>query len=80
MLPVRVIASGEAMHPWPDTSGTLIARLKHPADRQAWHDFARRHEPLIFRFARCNGLLEADAEDIAQRVLRSIARCQPKHW
>ncbi|MCG8648500.1 MAG: sigma-70 family RNA polymerase sigma factor [Pirellulales bacterium] len=62
------------MQPWPETSDSLIVRLQNPADRQAWDDFASLYEPLIFRFARRSGLQYADAEDITQRVLWSVAR------
>ena len=62
------------MQPWPDTSDSLIVRLQNPADRQAWNEFASLYEPLIFRFARRSGLQDADARDITQRVLWSVAR------
>lgn len=62
------------MQSWPDTSETLLARLRNPADRQAWSEFVGLYEPLIFRFARRRGLQDADARDITQRVLWSVAR------
>ena len=62
------------MQPWPDTSDSLIVRLQNPADRQAWNEFASLYEPLIFRVARRGGLQDADARDITQRVLWSVAR------
>lgn len=62
------------MQPWPDTSDSLIVRLQNPADRQAWNEFACLYEPLIFRFARRSGLQDADAQDITQRVLWTVAR------
>ncbi len=60
--------------PWPDTRDTLITRLRDPADQQAWADFACLYQPLIARFALRQGLQEADANDITQRVLWTVAR------
>jgi RNA polymerase sigma-70 factor (ECF subfamily) len=62
------------MQPWPDTRDTLLTRLRNPADQQAWAEFAQLYGPLIFRFAVGRGLQEADARDITQRVLWTVAR------
>lgn len=62
------------MQPWPDTRDTLLARLQNPADQQAWDEFAELYQPLIYRFARGRGLQDADASDITQRVLWTVAR------
>ena len=60
--------------PWPETRDTLLTRLRNPADQQAWGDFAQLYQPLILRFAMSRGLQEADAWDISQRVLWTVAR------
>ncbi len=62
------------MQPWPDTRDTLLARLKDPADRMAWDEFAQVYQPLIYRVACRRGLQDADARDVVQRVLWSVAR------
>ena len=60
--------------PWPETRDTLLTRLRNPADQQAWQDFTQLYQPLILRFAIRHGLQDADASDIAQRVLWTVAR------
>jgi RNA polymerase sigma-70 factor (ECF subfamily) len=59
---------------WPDTRHTLIARLKDPTDQASWEAFLAIYEPLILRYALRRGLQHADAADISQRVLWSVAR------
>jgi len=60
--------------PWPETRDTLLKRLRNPADQQAWEDFVQLYQPLILRFAIRQGLQDADACDIAQRVLLTVGR------
>lgn len=60
--------------PWPETRDTLLLRLRNLTDQQAWEDFVLLYEPLIVRFAIRQGLQDADARDIAQRVLLTVAR------
>ena len=62
------------MNRWPDTRETLLARLKDPEDQVAWNDFVALYEPLILRVAQRRGLQDADAREIVQRVLWSVAR------
>jgi RNA polymerase sigma factor (sigma-70 family) len=59
---------------WPETRHTLIARLRDTEDQVAWGEFVLIYEPLIMRFALRHGLQHADAVDICQRVLWSVAR------
>lgn len=59
---------------WPDTRHTLIARLKDLQDQTAWEAFLAMYEPLILHYALRRGLQHADAADISQRVLWSVAR------
>lgn len=67
-----------AMNPPPDdslaTRGTLLARLKHWDDADSWDDFARTYERLIIGVARKSGLTDAEAQDVLQEVLLSVAR------
>ncbi len=56
-----------------DTRPSLIARVRDPRDETAWAEFAALYAPLIRRAARRAGLQEADADDLTQDVLRSVA-------
>src|SRR5262245_42806643 len=61
------------MQPLPDTRATLLARLRDPADGDAWREFTRLYAGVVYGFARRRGLQDADAADLMQDVLRSIA-------
>jgi RNA polymerase sigma-70 factor (ECF subfamily) len=58
----------------PLTRVTLLARLRNGNDTQAWQEFVHLYGPIIYRFARQRGLQDADAADLMQDVLRSVAR------
>src|SRR5262245_13492772 len=58
----------------PLTRVTLLARLKDGRDADAWREFARLYGPVVYAFARNRGLQDADAADLMQEVLRSVAR------
>jgi len=58
----------------PPTRVTLLARLKDGADAEAWREFVRLYGPVVYGFARKRGLQDADAADLMQEVLRSVAR------
>lgn len=62
------------MNDWPETSESLILRVKDPADAAAWSAFLAIYRPVIYRLARSRGLQDADAEDLAQQVLVSISK------
>lgn len=62
------------MNSTPDTRTSLLIRVRDPADQAAWHDFVEVYRPMIFRMARIKGLQDADAEDVAQEVLASVAK------
>lgn len=57
----------------PQTRASLLLRIKDPADRDAWEEFVEVYRPIIYRMARKRGLQDADAQDLAQRVLGSVA-------
>jgi len=63
----------ELPDPWVTTS-TVLQRLRHFDDRDAWASFADRFRSPIERFARKQGLDEADAEDVAQETLLGFAQ------
>ena len=62
------------MSDWPETSESLILRVKDPADSAAWSAFLAIYRPVVFRLARSRGLQDADADDLTQQVFVSIAR------
>ncbi|MAD79991.1 MAG: sigma-70 family RNA polymerase sigma factor [Pirellulaceae bacterium] len=57
----------------PETRNSLLLKVRDPADADAWIEFAAIYRPVIYRLARRRGLQDADAEDLAQRVLVSIS-------
>lgn len=50
----------------------MLSQLRNADDRSAWDRFADLYRPAVYRFARRMGLQDADADDIAQRVLESV--------
>lgn len=57
----------------PVTRPTLLLSLRDPQNGQAWLDFVRLYTPLVFGFAVRRGLNEADAADLCQEVMGSVA-------
>lgn len=62
------------MHEWPETSESLMLRVKDPADAVAWSTLLEIYRPVVLRMAANRGLQSTDAEDLAQGVFISIAR------
>lgn len=60
------------MHEFPETRESLLVQVKDPANREAWEQFAQLYRPVIFRIALRRGLQDADAHDLAQKVLVSV--------
>lgn len=57
----------------PLTSASLLVRIRDARDQDAWQQFVRLYAPVVYGFARKRGLQDADAADVMQDVLRSIA-------
>lgn len=57
----------------PKTRASLLLRIKNPSDLAAWDEFIAIYRPVIYRMARKRGLQDADAQDLVQRVLSSVA-------
>jgi len=57
----------------PATRASLLVRLRDGSDAGAWQEFVRLYAPVIYGFARKRGLQDADAADLMQEVLRSVA-------
>ena len=58
----------------PLTRVSLLNRLKDGGDAQAWTAFVRLYGPVVYGFARKRGLQDADAADLMQEVMKSVAR------
>jgi RNA polymerase sigma factor (sigma-70 family) len=57
----------------PETRTSLLAQLASGGDQAAWSEFLRLYQPVIFNFARRQGLQDADAQDVVQVVLTRVA-------
>jgi len=58
----------------PQTRPSLLLRVRDVADGDAWREFVGIYTPLIFGYCRRRGLQEADAADVAQEVMQTVAR------
>ena len=50
------------------TPQSLLEQLRQPGQHEAWARFADLYTPLIYYFARSQGLAETDAADLVQEV------------
>ena len=58
----------------PSTRPSLLVRIRDAQDNQAWTEFVEIYAPLIHGFARKHGLQDADAADLTQDVLGTVAQ------
>ena len=58
----------------PETQSSLLARVRDPHDERSWNEFSRVYQPLVYRLARRVGLQDADAQEVTQEVLVSVAK------
>lgn len=58
----------------PETRASLILRLPTTGDAEAWEEFASIYEPFVYRFACRGGLQDADARELVQDVMLSVAK------
>ena len=63
----------------PETSDSLLIRVRDSNDRAAWERFVAIYRPTVYRIGRRAGLQDSDAEDLAQRVMASVATAIP-NW
>lgn len=59
---------------WPDTEPTLVRRLADASDDAAWNRFDELYRPMIYRFARAEGLQHDDAETLVAEVMGRVFR------
>ncbi len=57
----------------PQTRASLLVRIRDGHDKDAWRQFVRLYAPVVYGFVRKRGLQDADAADLMQEVLRSVA-------
>lgn len=57
----------------PTTRPSLLVRLRNTRDDQAWAEFTAVYEPVIYRMTQRRGLQDADAREVVQEVLMSVA-------
>jgi RNA polymerase sigma factor (sigma-70 family) len=57
----------------PCTRPSLLVRLRDDRDHEAWTRFVEVYGPLIYGYARRQGLQDADAADLMQDSLRVVA-------
>ena len=58
----------------PLTQPTLLLKIRDAEDEAAWERFVKIYTPLVFSYCRKRGLQEADASDVAQEVMRTVAQ------
>jgi RNA polymerase sigma factor (sigma-70 family) len=56
----------------PPTRASLLLRLRDPQDGTAWQDFVDLYVPVVYGYARKQGLQDADAADLTQDVLCAV--------
>jgi RNA polymerase sigma-70 factor (ECF subfamily) len=59
------------------TRASLIFRLKNWQDESSWRDFFDTYWKLIYGIARKAGLTDAEAQDVVQETLISVAKHMP---
>ncbi|MEX2027497.1 MAG: sigma-70 family RNA polymerase sigma factor, partial [Pirellulaceae bacterium] len=56
------------------TQPSLLVRIRDARDVAAWRQFVEIYAPLIYGYLRKHGLQDADAADVVQDVLRTVAQ------
>jgi RNA polymerase sigma factor (sigma-70 family) len=56
----------------PPTRASLLVRLRDQQDQAAWREFVDLYAPLLYNYARKQGLQDADAVDLSQEVIRTV--------
>jgi RNA polymerase sigma-70 factor (ECF subfamily) len=57
---------------FPPTRASLLVRLRDPRDEAAWRQFVDLYAPLVYGYARKQGLQDADAADLSQHILATL--------
>src|SRR5579863_9045498 len=56
------------------TRYSLLSRLRNWDDQESWQDFFNTYWRLIYSFALKSGLTAAEAEDVVQETIISVAK------
>jgi RNA polymerase sigma-70 factor (ECF subfamily) len=59
------------------TPASLLERLRHPLDGEAWDRFVSLYTPLIYAWGRHVGLQDQDAADLVQEVFVTLVQVLP---
>lgn len=57
-----------------ETRPSLLLRVRNHADDAAWKEFYELYSPLLYRYARAQGLNHVDAEEIQSQCCEAIVR------
>ncbi len=57
----------------PRTQPSLLMRIRNHRDRESWSQFVEIYAPLVYGFLRKRGIQDADAADLTQDVMASVA-------
>jgi RNA polymerase sigma-70 factor (ECF subfamily) len=70
----RQVPTEVPMDGCPSTQPSLLIRIKDPADAGAWSRFVEVYTPFIYAVLKRRGLQPADAADVAQEVMQTVAQ------
>src|SRR2546422_10973795 len=62
---------------WLSTRTSLLNRLKHWSDERSWEEFFNTYAKVIYRFAMKAGLSDAEAQDVVQETVITVAKKIP---
>ena len=65
---------GVDVEQWPLTRASLLVRIQEATDHEAWCCFVNAYGPVVYQYARRQGLQDADAADVTQDVLQRLAQ------
>lgn len=57
----------------PETHPSLLVRIRDENDAESWSHFVEAYAPAIYSFLQQQGLQDADAADLTQDVMASVA-------
>ncbi len=63
--------------PWLPTRRSLLSRLKNWDDNESWRDFFDTYSRLLYSVAGRSGFTDAEAQDIVQETIISVAKHIP---
>lgn len=57
-----------------NTRQTLLLKIRDVGDTRSWSEFVEIYTPLLYHYFMARGLNDADAADLGQEVMRSVAK------